>query len=158
MCYGLERLGFEHKARDFFSSSQRPDRLWGPPSLLSSGHRGLFSRGVKVTIHLHLVPKSRMVELHLHFPTCLNGGGLNSRSPRITSRFSRVKAIIQATERGHRLNIQHTEDSEVEGSTHSGSCQIAVSGISGVEPSGSWLRINASVAAYCQYLCRACLL
>jgi hypothetical protein len=24
------------------SSSQRPDRLWGPPSLLSNGHRGRF--------------------------------------------------------------------------------------------------------------------
>jgi hypothetical protein len=28
-----------------FSSPHRPDRLWGSPSLLSNGHRGLFLRG-----------------------------------------------------------------------------------------------------------------
>jgi hypothetical protein len=30
-----------------FSSSQRPDRFWGPPNLLSNGYRGALSPGVK---------------------------------------------------------------------------------------------------------------
>jgi hypothetical protein len=35
-----------------FTSLCRPDRLWGPPSLLSNGYREL-------TTHLQLVPRSR---------------------------------------------------------------------------------------------------
>jgi hypothetical protein len=34
-------------------------------------------RGVKLTTHLHLVLKSRMVELYLHSPTRLHGAVLN---------------------------------------------------------------------------------
>jgi hypothetical protein len=43
---------------------------------------GLFPRGqsdkvVKLTTHLHQLPKSRMVELYLHYPVCLHGVVLN---------------------------------------------------------------------------------
>jgi hypothetical protein len=49
----------------FFSSPPRPDRLWGPLSILSNGYQRLFpwgksGRGVKLTIHLHLVPRLRV--------------------------------------------------------------------------------------------------
>jgi hypothetical protein len=33
------------KGWEFFSSPPRPDRLWGPPSLLSNGYQGIFSGG-----------------------------------------------------------------------------------------------------------------
>jgi hypothetical protein len=49
---------------EFFSSPPRPERLWGPPSLLSNGYQVLFPWGysgrvVKLTTHLHLVPRSK---------------------------------------------------------------------------------------------------
>jgi hypothetical protein len=33
------------RGKRFFSSPQRPDLLWGPPSLLSNGYRGLLLGG-----------------------------------------------------------------------------------------------------------------
>jgi hypothetical protein len=50
---------------EFISSTPRPHRLWGTPSLLSNGYQGLFlwgqsGWGVKLTTHFHLVPRSRM--------------------------------------------------------------------------------------------------
>jgi hypothetical protein len=52
-----------------FSSPRRPDRLWGPPSLLSNGYRRIFirgksGRGVKLTTHLELLPRSRRSRIH----------------------------------------------------------------------------------------------
>jgi hypothetical protein len=47
-----------------FLTSKRPDRLWGPPSLIFNGYRdsppGIKGRGVKLTTSLHLVPCLRM--------------------------------------------------------------------------------------------------
>jgi hypothetical protein len=47
-----------------------PDRLWNPPAFLYNGHQWLFpgykaAWGVKLTTHLHLVPRLRMVVLYL---------------------------------------------------------------------------------------------
>jgi hypothetical protein len=67
--YGLDSRGigvrFPAGAKRFFSSCQLPDRLWGHPSPYPKGTRGLFP-GVKLTIHLHLVPRSRRVELRVY--------------------------------------------------------------------------------------------
>jgi hypothetical protein len=46
--YGLDdrEVGVRVQAgSSIFSSPRRPDRLWGPPNLLSNGYWGLFSRG-----------------------------------------------------------------------------------------------------------------
>jgi hypothetical protein len=48
--YGLGDRGFGVRvpvASGIFSSLHHPDRLWGPPSLLSYGYRGSLLTGVK---------------------------------------------------------------------------------------------------------------
>jgi hypothetical protein len=42
MGYGLDGPGLIPGNARFFSCPQRPNRLWGPPSLLSKGYRGYF--------------------------------------------------------------------------------------------------------------------
>jgi hypothetical protein len=66
------------RGKMFFSTPQRLDRALGPtqspiewiPGPLSQGYSG---RHVKLTTHLYLVPRSRIMELHLHSPIHLNG-------------------------------------------------------------------------------------
>jgi hypothetical protein len=66
----------------FFSSPRRPNRLWGPPSLLCNEYLNLFPRkGVKrpgyEADHLYVVPRSRMVDLYFHSPVSFRGVVLN---------------------------------------------------------------------------------
>jgi hypothetical protein len=75
---GYGRDSIPGRGKRFFSFPQSSDRLWGLPSLLSNGYQDFFLRGqsdlgAKLTTHLHLVPRSRMVELHLHFLMRLHG-------------------------------------------------------------------------------------
>jgi hypothetical protein len=45
--YGLDNRWFESRQRLGIFPPRRPDRFWGPPSLLSNGYQGLFFLGVK---------------------------------------------------------------------------------------------------------------
>jgi hypothetical protein len=50
-CNGLDDRTIEVRspaeAKGFFLYPLRPDRLWGPPSLLNNGYRGVISPGLK---------------------------------------------------------------------------------------------------------------
>jgi hypothetical protein len=65
--YGLDGFGSIPGSVRFSPFSQLPVRLWGSPTLLSSGYRVLSGRGVKLTTHFHLVPRPRKVVLFLHY-------------------------------------------------------------------------------------------
>jgi hypothetical protein len=59
---------------EFFSSSPRPDRLWGPPSLPSNGYRGSFPSVKRPVREADRSPPSsaevkEFVELYLHSST-----------------------------------------------------------------------------------------
>jgi hypothetical protein len=64
LCYWTDGSVFQScQAQRCFSSPKRPDRLWGPPSLLFNAYRDSFARiwrqGVMLTTHLHLPPRLR---------------------------------------------------------------------------------------------------
>jgi hypothetical protein len=81
MGYGLDGRGsITGRSNRYFSSFQRPDRLWVPPSLLQiSGAlpQGTKRLGLESDHSLYLVPRSKMVELFLHYPIRLQGVVLN---------------------------------------------------------------------------------
>jgi hypothetical protein len=57
-------------------SPYRPDRLWGPPNILSNGYEGLFLRGVKQTALLRPLTSRKRGSIHPP-PIRLHGVGLN---------------------------------------------------------------------------------
>jgi hypothetical protein len=61
--YGPDRRGIRFRVpveARIFSSPRRPGRFWGTPCLLSNGYQRQSDRGVKLPIHLQLVPRSRI--------------------------------------------------------------------------------------------------
>jgi hypothetical protein len=69
-------------SKTFFSSPKHPDRLWGPPDLLSSGYRWVYPRGwsgpdVKLRANLHLLARSGMRGVIPSLPHRLHGVVLN---------------------------------------------------------------------------------
>jgi hypothetical protein len=83
--YRLDDRGFGVRVpveSRIFSSPRRPDRFWGPPSLLPNGYRGLFPRGVKrpgreADHSPTRVRDQETVNLYRHFPIRLHGAVLN---------------------------------------------------------------------------------
>jgi hypothetical protein len=91
--YGLNGQGsIPGKGKILFSSPQHPDWL-GPTQPPIQWVPGALPLGVKrpgreVTTHLHLVLRSRMVELYLHSPIRIHGVVLNSLSTETTLPFT----------------------------------------------------------------------
>jgi hypothetical protein len=52
-----------------FSSPSRPDRLGGPPNILSNAYRRWISWGVKLTTSLQLLPRSRTQKMWIYTST-----------------------------------------------------------------------------------------
>jgi hypothetical protein len=51
------------KKKFFCTTAQLPHRFCGPPSLLFNEYWGYRGQDLKLTTHLHIVPRSRMLEL-----------------------------------------------------------------------------------------------
>jgi hypothetical protein len=61
---GRSRVSNSGRVKRFYSSPERPDRFWGPPSLLLNGYRdffpGLKRHGLILIADLYVVPNLRM--------------------------------------------------------------------------------------------------
>jgi hypothetical protein len=78
--YGLDGRGsIPGKGKKSFSNPLHPDRLRGPPNLISSAYWNYSGCGVKLTAHLRLVLRIRIVDPYLHSPTRLQGYPCNGR-------------------------------------------------------------------------------
>jgi hypothetical protein len=67
-----DRCSIPDRGRGFFFQFLHPDRLWGPPSLLSLGVK--HGRGVMLTTYSHLVPRLRISRSYTSSPPiCLHG-------------------------------------------------------------------------------------
>jgi hypothetical protein len=76
------RITFTVEARDFSLLHNVQTGSEAHPASYKMGTgdfslRVMCNRGVKLTTHLNLVQRLRMVELHLHSPICLHGVVLN---------------------------------------------------------------------------------
>jgi hypothetical protein len=105
--YGLDDRGVGVQVSvgsRIFSSLNRPDRLWGPPNFLSNGYRWLIlrgkawsGRGVKLTTHLQLVPRSRKCGSIHPLPIRLHGVVLNWLSTGTTSPLPQLCRSARST-------------------------------------------------------------
>jgi hypothetical protein len=101
--YGLDGPGPE--SRRTSSSPQLPDRLWGlaiqwiPGGLVS---REQNDRGVKLITHLHLVRRSREVEIYLQSPRSIHALVLNELNTVIIT----VLLLLSCLPRFPTLHIQ----------------------------------------------------
>jgi hypothetical protein len=79
--YGLDgRVSIAGRSKWYFSTPQRPRpalRPTQPPASCGLYPWGYSGRDVKMTAHLHLVPRPRMTELYLHSHIRLHGVLLN---------------------------------------------------------------------------------
>jgi hypothetical protein len=78
------------KGKIFFSLPQSSDRFRRPPSLLYNVYREFFpgecsGPKVKLTSHLHLVPRSRMLKPYLHSPIFLHNSLTHGAEPFLRS-------------------------------------------------------------------------